>query len=160
MLHIDKGLLPVASATRRELVHEGIDAVAPVCQGVPRMPFGAKACTCGAEVPVETRSKVGMPSRTTGLLPISEGSVMSTPETAACGSDGPEDPGGEEALGSAVRDRRLRPPVAMVAPDTTAEPDVWWGHDGIDALIWADPVPYVLPTPAPEHLANDDGGDG
>ncbi len=26
-----------------------------------------------------------------------------------------------------------------------SEPDVWWGHDGIDALVWADPIPYVLP---------------
>lgn len=22
------------------------------------------------------------------------------------------------------------------------EPDVWWGPEGIDALIWADGVPY------------------
>jgi hypothetical protein len=22
------------------------------------------------------------------------------------------------------------------------EPDVWWGEEGIDALLWADPRPY------------------
>jgi hypothetical protein len=22
------------------------------------------------------------------------------------------------------------------------EPDVWWGPDGIDALCWADGIPY------------------
>lgn len=26
------------------------------------------------------------------------------------------------------------------------EPDVWWGPDGIDAPIWADPQPYRDPT--------------
>jgi len=25
------------------------------------------------------------------------------------------------------------------------DPDVWWGADGIDALIWADGPPYVHP---------------
>lgn len=25
-------------------------------------------------------------------------------------------------------------------------PDVWWGEDGIDALIWADPPPYEPPS--------------
>jgi hypothetical protein len=41
------------------------------------------------------------------------------------------------------------------------EPDVWWGEDGIDALTWADPIPYVVPTPTPKHLslAADDGGE-
>lgn len=27
----------------------------------------------------------------------------------------------------------------------TPEPDVWWGADGIDVLLWADPPPYVDP---------------
>jgi hypothetical protein len=26
--------------------------------------------------------------------------------------------------------------------DDEPMPDVWWGEDGIDALIWADPRPY------------------
>jgi len=30
-----------------------------------------------------------------------------------------------------------------------AEPDVWWGPDGIDALLWADPPPpYADPLGA------------
>jgi hypothetical protein len=29
------------------------------------------------------------------------------------------------------------------------EPDVWWGSDGIDALIWADPKPYELSISEP-----------
>ena len=29
--------------------------------------------------------------------------------------------------------------------DGEPEPDVWWGPDGIDALIWADP-PYTVPA--------------
>lgn len=32
------------------------------------------------------------------------------------------------------------------------EPDTWWGEDGIDALIWADPLPYEYPlTIAPRE---------
>jgi hypothetical protein len=27
------------------------------------------------------------------------------------------------------------------------EPDVWWGSNGIDALLWADPPPYAEPVP-------------
>jgi len=30
---------------------------------------------------------------------------------------------------------------------TDFEPDVWWGPDGIDALIWADSQPYADPWP-------------
>jgi hypothetical protein len=26
------------------------------------------------------------------------------------------------------------------------EPDVWWGEDGIDAMIWADGQPYSGPS--------------
>lgn len=33
----------------------------------------------------------------------------------------------------------------------THEPDVWWGQDGIDALLWADP-----PRPYAEPLADTD----
>lgn len=29
-------------------------------------------------------------------------------------------------------------------------PDVWWGEQGIDALIWADPIPYVPPELRPD----------
>lgn len=39
------------------------------------------------------------------------------------------------------------------------EPDVWWGHDGIDAPIWADPRPYVSsPSGLPRAVPPDDGG--
>jgi hypothetical protein len=31
--------------------------------------------------------------------------------------------------------------------DGAPEPDVWWSADGIDALIWADPLPYCRPLP-------------
>ena len=31
---------------------------------------------------------------------------------------------------------------------TDFEPDVWWGPNGIDALIWADGQPYAVPLPA------------
>jgi len=35
------------------------------------------------------------------------------------------------------------------------EPDVWWSADGIDALIWADPLPYRCPAPeAPSRPAD------
>jgi hypothetical protein len=27
------------------------------------------------------------------------------------------------------------------------EPDVWWGEEGIDALIWADTRSYAEPLP-------------
>jgi hypothetical protein len=39
------------------------------------------------------------------------------------------------------------PNVLTSGPFGDAElvPDVWWGTDGIDALIWADPVPYENP---------------
>jgi hypothetical protein len=29
--------------------------------------------------------------------------------------------------------------------DGSLEPDVWWGEDGIDALLWADAEPYAYP---------------
>lgn len=30
--------------------------------------------------------------------------------------------------------------------DGVAEPEVWWGKDGIDGLLWADPAPpYAEP---------------
>jgi hypothetical protein len=35
-------------------------------------------------------------------------------------------------------------PPKIDAPDPV--PDVWWGENGIDALIWVDPVPYELPS--------------
>jgi hypothetical protein len=35
----------------------------------------------------------------------------------------------------------------ITAPDDVlAEPDVWWGPNGIDALTWADGIPYAGPT--------------
>jgi hypothetical protein len=48
-----------------------------------------------------------------------------------------------------------RPPMQTIDPNTAdrhpiwedkAIPDVWWGADGIDALIWADPIPYADPA--------------
>lgn len=30
-------------------------------------------------------------------------------------------------------------------------PDVWWGADGIEALIWADPMPYEPPSGKPSN---------
>jgi hypothetical protein len=36
------------------------------------------------------------------------------------------------------------PSCSSVWSDAPA-PDVWWGTDGIDALLWADPVPYENP---------------
>jgi hypothetical protein len=32
-------------------------------------------------------------------------------------------------------------PIDDLTPDTFA--DVWWGANGIDALIWADEIPYA-----------------
>jgi hypothetical protein len=32
-------------------------------------------------------------------------------------------------------------------------PDVWWGDDGIDALLWADPQPYKEPAESPVESA-------
>jgi hypothetical protein len=32
------------------------------------------------------------------------------------------------------------------SPILKAEPDVWWGEPGIDALLWADPTPYAPPV--------------
>jgi hypothetical protein len=31
---------------------------------------------------------------------------------------------------------------APAVPKPESEPDVWWGEEGIDARIWADPRPY------------------
>jgi hypothetical protein len=39
------------------------------------------------------------------------------------------------------------PPDRPVSWTDVPTPDVWWGEDGIDALIWADPAPYDAPTP-------------
>jgi hypothetical protein len=41
---------------------------------------------------------------------------------------------------------------SSTAWDYQPAPDVWWGADGIDALIWADGLPYAelvndQPTP-------------
>jgi hypothetical protein len=34
-------------------------------------------------------------------------------------------------------------PLKIDAPAVpNAAPEVWWGEDGIDALLWADPTPY------------------
>lgn len=33
-------------------------------------------------------------------------------------------------------------------PPGDAEPDVWWGEQGIDAPVCADPIPYDVPAPA------------
>jgi hypothetical protein len=30
--------------------------------------------------------------------------------------------------------------------DYQPAPDVWWGADGIDALVWADGTPYAEPS--------------
>lgn len=41
-----------------------------------------------------------------------------------------------------------------------AEPDVWWGESGIDALLWADPAPYGPPaTEVPVRSALARAGD-
>jgi hypothetical protein len=41
-------------------------------------------------------------------------------------------------------------------------PDVWWGDDGIDALIWADPLPYADPLsmvpPTQDQAPSVEGG--
>jgi hypothetical protein len=39
-----------------------------------------------------------------------------------------------------------------------AECDVWWGPDGIDALIWADQVPYESASLEAEAEAVPSGG--
>lgn len=39
------------------------------------------------------------------------------------------------------------------AEAVAVEPDVWWGPDGIDALLWADPPPYAEPVPEPAASA-------
>lgn len=39
---------------------------------------------------------------------------------------------------------QLRCPASTLE-DYQPEPDVWWGDDGIDAMIWADPLPYGDP---------------
>lgn len=44
--------------------------------------------------------------------------------------------------------RRTAPvatPAGTANRESGGEPDVWWGEDGIDALIWADPTPYERP---------------
>jgi hypothetical protein len=32
------------------------------------------------------------------------------------------------------------------APNCPGDSEVWWGEDGIDAPIWADPRPYDWPV--------------
>lgn len=42
---------------------------------------------------------------------------------------------------------KLEKPTALnVIWNDESAPDVWWGPDGIDALIWADPRPYEAPA--------------
>jgi hypothetical protein len=36
-------------------------------------------------------------------------------------------------------------PSGIWGIDSSPQPEVWWGVDGIDALIWADPRPYEHP---------------
>jgi hypothetical protein len=39
--------------------------------------------------------------------------------------------------------------VSMDTEIDTSEPDIWWGPDGIDGLLWADPPPpYADPLAA------------
>jgi hypothetical protein len=43
------------------------------------------------------------------------------------------------------------PDPSPISPVLDAPPDVWWGTDGIDALLWADPPPpYVAFELKPE----------
>ncbi len=39
-------------------------------------------------------------------------------------------------------DRPLKIETSVALREEPA-PDVWWGEDGIDALIWADAEPYT-----------------
>lgn len=51
---------------------------------------------------------------------------------------------------------KLRQPIVAVrASIWEDEPvaDVWWGASGIDALIWADPIPYGEPADASVEAA-------
>jgi hypothetical protein len=56
--------------------------------------------------------------------------------------------------------RPKKPTVAAVQPiwDDGPAPDVWWGENGIDALIWADGRPCDGPTDPPRftHLMSRD----
>ena len=38
-------------------------------------------------------------------------------------------------------------PSGIWGNDSSPQPEVWWGANGIDALIWADPRPYDDPPP-------------
>jgi hypothetical protein len=40
-------------------------------------------------------------------------------------------------------DRHAGSPASLDCYEPT--PDVWWGSDGIDALLWSDPPPYADP---------------
>ena len=44
---------------------------------------------------------------------------------------------------SRLRYRRITSQLKSPADEPT--PDVWWGEDGIDALLWADAEPYAYP---------------
>lgn len=46
-----------------------------------------------------------------------------------------------------MNDHRPHARAKVPVPETLVEPDVWYGEDGIDALIWADPLPYRDPAP-------------
>jgi hypothetical protein len=49
--------------------------------------------------------------------------------------------------------------LPMPASDPDPEPDVWWGEDGIDALIWADGPPSDGPADRPVPLYASIAGD-
>lgn len=47
-------------------------------------------------------------------------------------------------------------PSGIWGNDSSPQPEVWWGVNGIDALIWADPRPYDdPPKPEPRLAAGD-----
>lgn len=33
-------------------------------------------------------------------------------------------------------------PKPQPQPELVGEPDAWWGPDGIDAMMWADGIPF------------------
>lgn len=39
----------------------------------------------------------------------------------------------------------MEPTPKSTPADVPTAPDVWWGEEGFDALIWADPIPYRRP---------------
>lgn len=51
---------------------------------------------------------------------------------------------------------RLQIDIPPMYPAYVPEPDVWWGEDGIDAWLGAEPICYEPPSPVGSQTTGQD----